>query len=176
MISELSKFYTIETWTNNAILRKRSEEIKKIDEDLINLWNDMINLMYENDWVWLAAPQIWKNIRMIAVTSRKETKKWQELASETIMINPTITEKSNEMIVEKEACLSVPDVIWYVKRHKNITVEYTDINGQKKTKKLKNYNSVIIQHEIDHLDGILFTDKLETNYKEDKKKKRWKNK
>jgi len=172
MISELSKFYTIQTWTNNEILRKKSKEITKIDEDLINLWNDMINLMYENDWVGLAAPQIWKNIRMIAVTSRKETKKWPELASETIMINPIITEKSNEMIIEKEACLSVPDVIGYVKRHKSITVEYTDVNWHKRTKKLKDYNSVIIQHEVDHLNGILFTDKLETNYKENKKK--WK--
>ena len=119
MKSTLSKFYTIQTWTNNPILRTKSEKITKIDEDLINLWNDMIDLMYENDWVWLAAPQIWKNIRMIAVTSRKETKKWQELASETIMINPEIIEKSNETIIGKEACLSVPDVTWYVKRHKN---------------------------------------------------------
>lgn len=169
MKSTLSKFYTIETWTNNKILRKKSEKITKIDEDLINLWNDMIELMYENDWVGLAAPQIWKNIRMIAVTSRKETKKWQELASETIMINPEITEESNEMIIWKEACLSVPDVTWYVKRHKNITVEYTSLDWRRKTKKLKDYNSVIIQHEVDHLNWILFTDKLEKDYKEKKK-------
>jgi peptide deformylase len=57
MKSTLSKFYTIETWTNNEILRKKSEKIAKIDEDLINLWNDMIELMYENDWVGLAAPK-----------------------------------------------------------------------------------------------------------------------
>ena len=171
MRSTLSKFYTIQTWTNNEILRKKSKNVTKIDEDLINLWNDMIELMYEQDWVWLAAPQIGKNIRMIAVTSRKETKKWSELASETIMLNPVITEKSNETIIWKEACLSVPDITWYVKRHKNITVEYTSLDWHKKTKKLKDYNAVIIQHEVDHLDGILFTDKIEKNYKEPKNKK-----
>jgi len=170
MKSTISKFYTIQTWANNEILRKKSEKITKIDEDLINLWNDMIELMYENDWVGLAAPQIWKNIRMIAVTSWKETKKWPELASETIMINPEILEKSEEMIIWKEACLSVPEVEWFVKRHKNITVEYTSIDWHKKTKKLKDYNAVIIQHEVDHLNWILFTDKLEKDYKENNKK------
>ncbi len=160
MKSEISKFYKIETWDRNPILRSKSEEIKKITPELADLADDMLALMYENDWVGLAAPQIWKNIRMIVVTSRKETKKWPELASETAMINPIITEKSQEMIVGKEACLSVPGIEWDVKRHKNITVEFTTLKWDKKTKKLKDYNAVIIQHEIDHLDGILFTDKI----------------
>lgn len=165
MKSELSKFYPIMTGINNEILRKKSEKVTKIDDDLIELWEIMLSLMYENDWVWLAAPQIWKNIRMIAVTSRKETKKWPELASETVMINPEIIEKSTEMADSKEACLSIPNMAWRVKRHKNITVEYTDFHWNKKTKKLRDYNSFIIQHEIDHLDWILFVDKM---YKEDK--------
>jgi peptide deformylase len=76
------------------------------------------------------------------------------------MINPEIIEKSNEMLVSEEACLSVPDVIWKVKRHQNIVVEYLDIFGRKKKKKLRNYNACIVQHEIDHLDAILFVDKL----------------
>lgn len=160
MKSEISKFYKIETWDRNPVLRAKCEEIKKITPELEDLADDMLALMYENDWVGLAAPQIWKNIRMIVVTSRKETKKWPELASETAMINPIITEKSQEMIVGKEACLSVPGIEWDVKRHKNITVEFTTLKWDKKTKKLKDYNAVIIQHEIDHLDGILFTDKI----------------
>ena len=160
MISEVSKFYKIETWDRNPVLRTKSEEIKSITPDLVDLVDDMFELMYENDWVWLAAPQIWKNIRLIVVTSRKETKKWQELASELAMINPVITEKSQEMIVGKEACISIPGIEWDVKRHKNITVEFTTLKWDRKTKKLKDYNAVIIQHEIDHLDWILFTDKM----------------
>ena len=160
MKSEISKFYTIETWNDNKYLRTKSEPITKITQDLIDLADDMFTLMYENDWVWLAAPQIWKDIRMIVVTSRKETKKWPELASETVMINPELIEKSKETIISKEACLSVPGVEWNVKRHKNITVEFTTLKWDKKTKKLKDYNAIIVQHEIDHLEWILFTDKL----------------
>lgn len=160
MVSELSKFYPIQTWDDNIYLRTKSEEIKKITPDLEDLADEMFELMYENDWVGLAAPQIGKDIRMIVVTSRKETKKWPELVSETVMINPVITEKSTEMIVSKEACLSVPWVEWNVKRHKNITVEFTSLKWDRKTKKLKDYNAVIVQHEVDHLEWILFTDKL----------------
>jgi peptide deformylase len=76
------------------------------------------------------------------------------------MINPVIKERSQEIVTSEEACLSIPDVIGNVKRHKSITVEYLDINGFKKKKKLKNYNAFIVQHEIDHLDAILFVDKL----------------
>lgn len=160
MISELDKFLPIQTWDDNVFLRTKSEEIKKITPDLVELADEMFEIMYEHDWVWLAAPQIGKDIRMIVVTSWKETKKWPELASETVMINPIITEKSNEMIVSKEACLSVPGIEWNVKRHKNITVEFTTLKWDRKTKKLKDYNAVIIQHEVDHLEWILFTDKL----------------
>jgi peptide deformylase len=117
-------------------------------------------LMYEYDGVWLASPQIWKNIRMIAITTRKNGKKWQELASEEVMINPIITEASSETAISEEACLSLPNMIWDVKRHKNITVEYKNIEWFKKKKKLKNYNAFIIQHEIDHLNWILFIDRV----------------
>ena len=165
MKSELSKFYPIQIGGDNQILRRKSEKITEIDDNLIEFWNILLSLMYENDWVWLAAPQIWENIRMIAVTSRKDTKKWQEIASETIMINPEIIEKSPELVDSKEACLSIPNIVWLVKRHKNITIEYFWLDWHKRTKKLRDYNAFIVQHEIDHLDGILFTDKM---YKQEK--------
>ncbi len=159
-MSKLSDFYPVQTWVDNEILRTESKKISDINNDLVDFANDLLELMYEYDWVWLAAPQIGKNIRMIATTTWKQGKKWPELASEEIMINPIITDKSDEMVKSEEACLSVPNIIWTVKRHKNITVEYKNIEGFKKKKKLKNYNSFIVQHEIDHLDWILFVDKL----------------
>jgi len=76
------------------------------------------------------------------------------------MINPMITDKSKEMITGEEACLSVPDVFGLVRRHKNIVVEYLDAKGNKQKKKLKDFNATIIQHEMDHLDGVLFVDKM----------------
>ena len=156
----LKKFYPIQTWIDNKILRTKSKEIDKINSDILEFSETLMELMYEYDWVGLAAPQIWKNIRMLAITFWKENKKWSERIGEEIMINPQIVEKSQEMLVSEEACLSVPDVIWKVKRHQNIVVEYLDILGRKKKKKLKNYNAFIVQHEVDHLDGILFVDKL----------------
>jgi len=159
-MSDLSNFYPIQTWVDNKILRTKSKEISKIDNDIIEFANILLELMYEYDWVWLASPQIWKNIRMVATTTRKTWKKWQELVSENILINPIITEASKEMVTSEEACLSLPNIVWNVKRHKNITIEYKDINWFKKKKKLKNYNAFIVQHELDHLDGILFVDKL----------------
>jgi len=159
-VSDLSTFYPIQTGVDNKILRTKSQEISNITEDLIDFAGDLLELMYEYDWVWLAAPQIGKNIRMIAVTTWKQGKKWQELASEEIMINPIIIEKSEEMVKSEEACLSVPNVIGTVKRYKNITVKYKNIEWFKKKKKLKNYNAFIVQHEIDHLDWVLFVDKL----------------
>ncbi len=76
------------------------------------------------------------------------------------MINPEIIEKSQDIIIRKEACISLPDLVGTVKRHKAIVVQYTDLKGHKQKKKLKDFNAVIVQHELDHLDGILFTDKV----------------
>lgn len=75
------------------------------------------------------------------------------------MINPEIIEKSQETILWEEACISLPDVFGMVKRHKSIVVTYLDLKGNKQIKKLKDFNAVIVQHEMDHLEGVLFTDK-----------------
>lgn len=159
-MSNINHFYKIETWENNKILRKKSEKIDKIDRDLLEFAGDLLEIMYENDWVGLAAPQIWKNIRMVAITFWKEWKKWPKLVWEDVMINPMITEKSNDMETSQEACLSLPDIVWKVKRHKNIVVKYKNIEWRTVSKKLKDYNSFIVQHELDHLDGILFVDRM----------------
>ncbi len=159
-MSDLSKFYPIQTWVNNKILRTKSEKIEKINNDMTDFADDLMELMYEYDGVWLAAPQVWKNIRMIAVTFWKESKKWPAWIDEEIMINPVAIQKSDEIVISEEACLSVPNVVWNVKRHKNIVIEYLDTKWRKKKKKLTGYNAFIVQHELDHLDGILFVDKL----------------
>jgi len=103
-----------------------------------------------------------KNVRIIATTQWSLNKRNADdkLLGETIMINPEIIEKSQDMILWREACISLPDILGTVKRHKSITVRYLDTKGNKQTKKLKDFNAVIVQHEMDHLEGILFTDKV----------------
>jgi len=162
-MKDIQKFYPIQTWINNPILRKISVKIEKIDEDIQNFGEELMELMKIYDGAGLAAPQVWKNIRMIATTQWKETKKDLKYLGETLMINPEIIEKSKEIIISDEACLSLPKFKGMVKRHKSVAVEYLDINGKKQVKKLKDLSAFIIQHECDHLDGILFADKLIKN-------------
>ena len=118
--------------------------------------------MWKNKWVGLAAPQVGRNVRIIATTQWSVNKRNADdkLLGETIMINPEIIEKSQDMILWREACISLPDILGTVKRHKSIIVRYLDTKGNKQIKKLKDFNAVIVQHEMDHLEGVLFTDKV----------------
>jgi peptide deformylase len=159
-MKNIKKFYPILTGINNPVLRKISLPVEKIDEEIQVFAEELMQLMWENDGAWLAAPQIGKNIRMIATTQRRETKKDLKLLWKTLMINPEIVEQSKEMVVSLEACLSIPNFSGKVKRHKSITVQYLDIQGRKHIRKFKDLDAFIIQHEYDHLDGILFVDKV----------------
>jgi len=149
----------IQTGINNPILRNISEEVEEINQDLIVFCHKLVVLMYQNKGVGLAAPQVGENIRVIATSQRDKKKTKDKFLGETIMINPKIIEKSKETILREEACISLPNCTGMVKRHHSITVEFIDLKGKKQTKKYKEFNAVIIQHEIDHLDGVLFMDK-----------------
>ncbi len=149
----------IQTGMNNPILRNISEEIQEINQEIVDFCNKLIVLMYQNKWVGLAAPQVGENIRIIATSQREKKKTKDKLLGETIMINPVIKEKSKETILREEACISLPNATGIVRRHKTIVVEFMDIKGKKQNKKYKEFNAVIIQHEMDHLDWVLFLDK-----------------
>ncbi len=79
---------------------------------------------------------------------------------ETVFINPSLSFKSEEEFVSEESCLSIPDFTGYTMRSKRIQVSYKDLNGNSKTKEFTDYNAAVVQHEIDHLNGVLFIDKL----------------
>ena len=137
----------------SPLLREKSEEIdlKKIKvNELKELCADMIKTMKENDGVGLAAPQVGKSIRLITINTKDEPK---------IMINPKITGKSWAKEWNEEGCLSVPGVYGKVRRNKKINCIYFDKGGQKTKIQAEGLLSFVIQHEIDHLDGILFIDK-----------------
>lgn len=159
-IEELKKSYPIQRWVNNPILRRKSEEVKKIDDNIRSFAKVLKILMYEYDWVWLAAPQIWNNIRIIAVTFWEKKRNKYNFLRDEIMINPKITYFSKKTNIDEEGCLSLPGITWDVERFNEIEVEYLDINWKKNKVRLKDLNARIVQHEIDHLDGILFVDKL----------------
>lgn len=159
-IEYLKKIYPIQTGINNPILRSENNKIEKFDLELEEFCDALVQLMYEYDWVWLASPQIWKNIRAIACSFFRWWDETWDHIWDFVFINPVIIEKSDQMTRSEEACLSIPGETGFVMRHKKVTVEYYDTKWNKKKKKLNWFNAIVAQHEIDHLDWILFVDKL----------------
>ena len=153
----------IQTWTNNSILRKKSQEIKIIEvKKYVNLGNQMIKYIKEpeNLWCWLAWPQVWYNKRIIVVSLLKT---WEDENYKTIMmINPEILKHSDEKNIDMEGCLSIPWERGKVERWNMIKLKYIDEKWKTNIVIYNDLRSRIVQHEIDHLDGILFTDKLFT--------------
>ena len=143
----------IETGQDNETLRKKSEPVRQIDKKTLKLLKEMGESMKEEKGVGLAAPQVGENIRMILVLLNNKNL--------IPMINPVITVHSDETEVGEEGCLSLPGIWGNVKRYKEITVQYQNEKGEKQILKLECFNARVVQHEIDHLDGILFTDYLD---------------
>ena len=115
--------------------------------------------MYLADGVGLAAPQVGKSIRVLVVDGAPLADDMPELKDfKRAMINPVVLEESEETIEYNEGCLSIPDINAGVVRPRRITVEYYDQNFDKRREELDNFACRMVQHEIDHLNGILFTD------------------
>ena len=160
MTKFLKQNYPLQLWANNPILRVSADAIQDITPEIRTFAYDLLELMWLYEGVWLAAPQVGKSWKIIATTQRKSWKRWEKNTGEIVMINPEIIEKSTQMILSEEACLSLPGEQGTVRRYKKITVSYLDPEWRKHTRKFEDFNAAIIQHEIDHVDGILFIDKL----------------
>lgn len=143
----------------NPILRKKSlplEPAKIITPEFKTLLTDMAETMIKKDGAGLAAPQIGKNIRVVVIHHNNKT---------LYLINPQITKRSWAKEIEEEGCLSVLDkkgeIIYApVERHKKVNCIYLDEKGAKQKIQAEKLLARIIQHELDHLDGILFIDKI----------------
>ena len=153
---------TIETGDDNEILRSVSDIIKPTElKQYRSLAESMVKHIKnpDNGGVGLAAPQVWVNKRLIVVSLMKD---YEDESFRTIaMVNPEIIEHSENKVSEAEGCLSVPGESGDVKRWEWIKVAFIDPEGRKYAMRLENLAARIVQHEIDHLDGILFTDKAE---------------
>lgn len=135
----------------NPILRKKSLPVADVlSAKIQKLIPEMIKTMLGSDGVGLSAPQIGENIRLIVISHKNKN---------LVVINPKITKKSFFKEWGEEGCLSTPNQFGLVKRHQSVTLKFLDKNGVKQLLKTKELLARIIQHEIDHLDGILFIDK-----------------
>jgi len=154
----------IEKWKKNTILRTISSKIEKKElKKYTKLAKEMLKYIKdpENWGVGLAAPQVGYNKRLIIVSLLKD---WEDENFPTvIMFNPEILEHSEETSLSDEGCLSLPWERWKVARYQKIKLKYFDEKFNEKILKLEWLKSYIVQHEVDHLNGILFTDRIEEN-------------
>lgn len=162
--------YKLQIGEQNKILRTISQEIIDIDKEILEMAKNMKKLTKKRDGVWLAAPQIGLNKRLIYTSQWARNHRWDlEFRSDQIMINPIILENSKTKSYDIEWCLSLPDLTGRVKRYDEIKVKYTDLQNQTHTQIYRWFDARVIQHEIDHLDGILFVDIADEIYEDNKK-------
>ena len=140
----------------NKILREKSLKVESVDKDLQNLMDDMLETMYAAPGIGLAAIQVGIPKRIIVLDiSYKEGKK-----NPMYFVNPEIIEKSNKNSTYEEGCLSVPGQFAEIDRPDQCHIKYLDYFGQHKEMKAEGMLATCIQHEMDHLEGILFIDYL----------------
>lgn len=137
-------------------LRAVADPIDQIDDSIKQLAKDMLDTMYDAPGIGLAAPQIGELWRIVVMDLAKEDEKPDPI----VMINPEILKFSDEMVVTEEGCLSIPELYYEVERPAEVTVRYTDLEGQMVERAATDRLAICIQHELDHLDGVLYIDYL----------------
>lgn len=144
---------------DNPRLRLKSQKVTKFDKALRELAKNMYESMDHANGIGLAAPQVGVLQRLIVIDIPEDLDEAGSEHFHTVLVNPEIVKASGEQVSE-EGCLSIPG--WYgeVKRFENVTVKGQDLYGKPVKIKASGLPSVCLQHEIDHLDGILFTDKV----------------
>jgi len=145
----------------NAILRKVAHPIQADYPDLNVVISNMFETMYHAEGVGLAAPQVGLPIRLLVIDLAPLKEEDPELgAFKIVMINPMILEKSNEEIAGEEGCLSIPGIHEMVLRAEKIKIKYLDTDFKEHIEEFEGYKARVVQHENDHLQGHLFTDKV----------------
>lgn len=151
----------------NPILRKVGRRITPSDFDdpkFTEMFQDLIDTMYERDGVGIAAPQIGQSIQVCAVAKDYTEDKKRDL----ILVNPVWQKKSITRVWGEEGCFSVPNIFGKVKRCKKIIVSAIDDTGKPIKFEANDFFARVIQHEVDHLNGVLFIDKAKDLYRIDK--------
>ena len=152
----------------NPVLRQKSRAVAPADFDdpkFKTLISGLIETMRARDGVGMAAPQVGAPLRLCVIIKEYTDDKSKDM----VLINPVWTKKTLLRASDEEGCLSVPEVFGKVTRYKKIRVKATDENGKDVNFEAKDFLARIIQHEVDHLDGILFIDKAKNLYRVDKK-------
>jgi len=149
----------------DPMLRKKAHDVRDFGEDFQTLADDMVDTMREEDGVGLAAPQVNQSLRVIVVEYFKDDTKEDSKKKLYVMVNPEIVKRSEETELGIEGCLSIPDIVGEVERASRVEVRGLNRYGKKSKVRAKGWLARVFQHEIDHLDGILFVDRATKLYK-----------
>lgn len=136
----------------DPILRYKAKTVSQFDDELKKFVEDMSVVMYQDDGIGLAAPQVSVSKRVVVI-GQSDGKSYKAY------INPEITFSSKDYGNTEEGCLSLPKIFGIVSRPKKIHLKYQDVEGNTHKEKFKGMEAVVLQHEIDHLNGILFIDR-----------------
>ncbi|MGJ8564320.1 MAG: peptide deformylase [Alphaproteobacteria bacterium] len=140
----------------NPILREISKPVEAVTDEIRALMDDMLETMYDAPGIGLAAVQIGEPINVIVMDLAREG----EEPKPTFFVNPEILEDVEDMLPYEEGCLSVPDIYDTVDRAERVKITYLDYNGKRVTEWAEGLYAVCIQHEMDHLKGVVFIDYL----------------
>ena len=149
---------TVHNPEQHKILRSRSRKVQQVTQKLVALAEEMLETMREANGVGLAAPQVGVSQRLFVVELPEDEENDQPRQT-FVLFNPEIVKSSGEQI-GYEGCLSIPGYVGEVARHEQITVKGLNEKGQPVRHKAAGYLARVFQHEIDHLDGILYIDRL----------------
>jgi peptide deformylase len=141
----------------DRVLRQSAKRVSKVDQEIRELVREMLQTMYSSDGIGLAAPQVAVQKQVIVIDCEPDN----SATPPVVLINPQIRKYSKELCVYKEGCLSIPEVFLEVKRPEAIEVSYKDENGRPKTLVANDILARVIQHEMDHLTGVLFVDRVD---------------
>jgi peptide deformylase len=146
-------------YLGDRVLRQPAKRITKIDDEIRLLAKQMLQTMYSEDGIGLAAPQVGINKQLIVIDCEPD----QPNQPPMILINPTITRVSQQTCVAQEGCLSIPKVYLDVTRPEEIAVSYKDEHGRPQKITATDLLARVIQHEMDHLNGVMFVDRVDNN-------------
>lgn len=149
----------------NPVLKKRGQDIVEGEVDVVELSNDMFETMYNASGVGLAAPQIGKSLRMFVIDTtgmedEEDLESGEAAGIKKVFINPEIIHEEGDEWAFEEGCLSIPKIREDVFRQEKIVIRYFDENWQEHEEEYEDLPARVIQHEYDHIEGILFTDHL----------------
>lgn len=153
------------TELGNPVLRQRASEVEDLSDEKVKTFiDDLIDTCIDSNGVGIAAPQVNESKRIFIISSRPNPRypNAPELGP-IALINPEITSSSDEKEKGWEGCLSIPGIRGLVPRHKTIKVKYLTRDGQEVENEFSDFIARIFQHELDHLNGIVFLDRIDSN-------------